>query len=117
MDVELAQAIMTVDNEMKGNIHYPQWDFIVNKVKQLEIANGSVWGIVADSDEENENLQTQIESLEEENNKLKILVASIAYEISQLWNENEMNEDLRNSMNKVADEVDLLENNNREKGI
>lgn len=64
MDVELSQAILTIDNELKGNIHYPQWEFIIDKIKHLEIANGSVWGIIADSDEENESLQNRIEELE-----------------------------------------------------
>lgn len=64
MDVELSQAILTIDNELKGNIHYSQWAFIMDKLKHLEIANGSVWGIVSDCDEENETLKNRIEELE-----------------------------------------------------
>ena len=66
MDTELAQAIMTIDNELKGNIHYPQWSFIVEKIKHLDIANGSVWSIVADADEENEQLRIEIDNLKKQ---------------------------------------------------
>lgn len=106
MEVELAQAVVTVDNEMRGNIHYPQWNFIVDKLRHLEIANGSVWSIVADSDEENENLQTTIDDLKKENHDLKVLVSSILYEINALWNIEEMNEDVRAAAEKIDKEVD-----------
>lgn len=66
MDTELAQAIMTIDNELRGNIHYPQWAFIVEKIKHLDIANGSVWSIVADADEENEQLRIEIDNLKKQ---------------------------------------------------
>ena len=61
MDVELSQAILIIDNELKGNIHYPQWEFIIEKLKHLEIANGSVWGL----------LQTQMKKMKVFKIKLK----------------------------------------------
>ena len=45
--------------------------------------------------------------LSDENKELKILIASLVYEINQIWDINEMNDDLRKCAEKVEREVTL----------
>ena len=46
-------------------------------------------------------------SLTDEVRKLKILVSSLVYEINQIWDINEMNDDLRRCAEKIDREVQL----------
>jgi len=63
MDSEVSQAILIVDAEMMGNPKYRYWAFLVDKLRTTSAANNSVWGIVADSEEENETLRNENETL------------------------------------------------------
>ena len=52
-------------------------------------------------------LQKQNGELTDEVRKLKILVSSLVYEINQIWDINEMNDDLRMCAEKIDREVQL----------
>lgn len=52
-------------------------------------------------------LQKQNGELTDEVRKLKILVSSLVYEINQIWDINEMNDDLRRCAEKIDREVQL----------
>ena len=52
-------------------------------------------------------LQKQNGELNDEVRKLKILVSSLVYEINQIWDINEMNDDLRRCAEKIDREVQL----------
>ena len=52
-------------------------------------------------------LQKDKGSLTDEVRKLKILVSSLVYEINQIWDINEMNDDLRRCAEKIDREVQL----------
>jgi predicted nuclease with TOPRIM domain len=59
-------------------------------------------------------MQERISELEKENaelndevRKLKLLVSSLVYEINQIWDINEMNDDLRMCAEKIDREVQL----------
>lgn len=52
-------------------------------------------------------LQNQNGELTDEVIKLKILVSSLVYEINQIWDINEMNDDLRSCAEKIDREVQL----------
>ena len=45
--------------------------------------------------------------LQKENKELKILISSLVYEINQIWNIDEMNDDLRKHAEKIDREVTL----------
>lgn len=77
MDTELSQAILAVDAEMMGNQKYRYWAYIVDKVKTMSVSSNSVWGIVADSEEENE-------ALKNENEQLKNKVQELQNEVARL---------------------------------
>lgn len=51
--------------------------------------------------------ETKFSALEKENKELKILISSLVYEINQIWDISEMNEDLRICAEKIDREVTL----------
>lgn len=53
------------------------------------------------------DLQKDKGNLTDEVRKLKILVSSLVYEINQIWDINEMNDDLRRRAEKIDREVQL----------
>jgi predicted RNase H-like nuclease (RuvC/YqgF family) len=69
---------------------------------------------LANADYQLEGRDLKIKELEAENTeltdevkKLKILVSSLVYEINQIWDINEMNDDLRRCVEKIDREVQL----------
>ena len=52
-------------------------------------------------------LQKENAEQKDEVKKLKLLVSSLVYEINQIWDINEMNEDLRRCAEKIDREVQL----------
>lgn len=50
-------------------------------------------------------LQKENAELKDEVRKLKLLVSSLVYEINQIWDINEMNDDLRRCAEKIDREV------------
>ena len=56
-------------------------------------------------------LQKDKGNLIDENKELKILIASLVYEINQIWDINEMNDDLRKHAEKIEREVTLSKMN------
>lgn len=54
-----------------------------------------------------DELQKKNEELKDEVRKLKLLVSSLVYEINQIWDINEMNDDLRRCAEKIDREVQL----------
>ena len=53
------------------------------------------------------DLQKDKGKLIDENRELKILISSLVYEINQIWDINEMNDDLRRCAEKIDREVQL----------
>ena len=54
-----------------------------------------------------EGRDNEIRELKDEVRKLKLLVSSLVYEINQIWDINEMNDDLRMCAEKIDREVQL----------
>ena len=64
--------------------------------------------VLLDNDEKRiEYLEKENAELKDEVRKLKLLVSSLVYEINQIWDINEMNDDLRMCAEKIDREVQL----------
>ena len=62
---------------------------------------------LANADYQLEGRDNEIRELKDEVKKLKLLVSSLVYEINQIWDINEMNDDLRMCAEKIDREVQL----------
>jgi chromosome segregation ATPase len=62
---------------------------------------------LANADYQLEGRDNEIRELKDEVRKLKLLVSSLVYEINQIWDINEMNDDLRVCAEKIDREVQL----------
>ena len=62
---------------------------------------------LANADYQFEGRDNEIRELKDEVRKLKLLVSSLVYEINQIWDINEMNDDLRMCAEKIDREVQL----------
>ena len=81
---------------------------------QLQKDKGNLTDRVSDLEEKLANADYQLEGrdneireLKDEVRKLKLLVSSLVYEINQIWDINEMNDDLRMCAEKIDREVQL----------
>jgi predicted RNase H-like nuclease (RuvC/YqgF family) len=75
----------------------PYWDFFQDGVEFGE----------RQSKKKIEELEKKNTELIDEVKKLKILISSLVYEINQIWDINEMNDDLRMCAEKIDREVQL----------
>ena len=62
---------------------------------------------LANADYQLEGRDNEIRELKDEVKKLKILVSSLVYEINQIWDIDEMNDDLRRCAEKIDREVQV----------
>ena len=83
-------------------------------ISQLDLERLVKQAYIAGATEETKLLSEHIRELQndkgkliDENKEMKILIASLVYEINQIWDINEMNEDLRKCAEKIEREVTL----------
>lgn len=99
-ETQIEQKTKEEMEEVASALAYQRTAGVDNRIADLEDK-------LANADYQLEGRDLEIKELKDEVRKLKLLVSSLVYEINQIWDINEMNDDLRMCAEKIDREVQL----------